>query len=157
MNLYLWANKWNIPAAAVEELKQAFGSVDTEPAPVVGESEADVQNRIRLEASRVGARLWRNNLGAGIMEDGTFVRWGLCNDSKQMNDKIKSADLIGLRPVVITPAHVGLTFGLFVAREVKHGGWRYTGNKHEAAQLQFLELVAALGGDAAFVTKEGTL
>lgn len=154
----MWAQRWNIPAAAVDELRGEFGTISTEPNEAQGgESEAAIQNRLRLEAPRFGARLWRNNIGAGMMEDGTFVRWGLCNDSKQMNDKIKSADLVGIRPVVVTPAHVGATLGVFLAREVKHSGWKFTGNKHETAQLRFLELVAGLGGDAAFATSEGTI
>lgn len=156
-NIHQWAIRNGVSIIALEELKQMFGMVNTDPPLHAGESEAAVQNRVRLEASRVGARLWRNNVGAGMLEDGSYVRWGLCNDSKQLNDVIKSSDLIGLKPVVITPNHVGLTLGVFVAREVKGGSWTYSGTPREAAQLKFLQLVASLGGDAAFATGEGTL
>lgn len=74
-----------------------------------------------------------------------------------MNKVIKSADLIGIRPVLITPGHVGLVIGQFVSREIKPTGWKYTGKAREEAQLRWAELVAACGGDAAFATGEGTL
>jgi len=158
MNLNEWAIKWGVSYAATEDLKCRMGLVNTDPTTTVaGESEAAVQNRIRLEASRAGARVWRNNVGAMLTEDGSFVRYGLANDSQQMNARIKSSDLIGLKPVLITPEHIGQVLGVFVAREVKPRGWRYTGTPRETAQLKFLELVASIGGDACFVTGEGTL
>lgn len=120
-------------------------------------NERDVQNLIRLEASRKGLRLWRNNVGAAYLQDGTFVRYGLANETKAMNDAIKSSDLIGIRPTLITAAHVGSVFGQFVAREVKASGWRYTGTTREQAQNAFLEIVLSLGGDAAFATGDDTL
>lgn len=117
--------------------------------------EAQAQNAVRLAASQAGARLWRNNLGAGKLENGSFVRWGLANDTAALNDHIKSGDLIGIRPVLITPAHVGQVLGVFVSREVKRPGWRFRPNdKREAAQQRWIELVRGLGGDAAFTTGE---
>ena len=108
MNLNEWAIRWQIPYEAVEDLRRGLGIAnDSVPGVTVGESEAAVQNRIRLEASHKGLRIWRNNVGAGMMDDGTFIRWGIANDSKQMNNHIKSSDLIGIRPVVIT---VAMTF-----------------------------------------------
>lgn len=158
MNLYQWATKWGVPVEALEDLKHLFGQVNTEPShPQAGESEAAIQTRIRLEASLKGARVWRNNVGATMDENGNFIRFGLCNDSQQMNKVIKSSDLIGIRPVAITEAHVGSVIGQFIAREVKAGNWQYTGTAREEAQLKFLELVASLGGDAAFANSEGTL
>lgn len=157
MNLNQWAIKWGVPYEALEDLRREFGLVNTDPQPKVGESEAAIQTRVRLEASRKGLRVWRNNVGACMDENGNFIRYGLANDSKQMNDLIKSSDLIGLRPVVIQQSHVGQVIGQFVAREVKAAGWSYSGTAREEAQLKFLELVAALGGDAAFVNCEGSL
>ena len=157
MNLNQWAIKWGVPYAALEDLRREFGAFNTDPAPAEGESEAAVQTRIRLEASKKGARVWRNNVGATMDENGNFIRFGLANDSQQMNRAIKSSDLIGLRPVVITEAHMGSTFGQFIAREVKPAAWRWTGTEREEAQLKFLQLVASLGGDAAFAIGEGTL
>lgn len=158
MNLNQWAIRWSIPFEALEDLRHEFGMVTTDPThPHTGESEAAIQTRIRLEASRKGGRIFRNNVGATMDENGNFIRFGLCNDSHQMNKVIKSSDLIGIRPVAITEAHVGSVIGQFIAREVKAGNWQYTGTAREEAQLKFLELVASLGGDAAFANNEGTL
>ena len=157
MNLNQWAIKWGVPFEAVEDLRVMMGAVNTDPIPQVGESEAAIQTRVRLEASRKGGRLFRNNVGAGILEDGTFLRWGIANDSKQMNKTIKSSDLIGIKSLLITHDHVGCMMGIFVAREIKPEGWRYAGTDREAAQLKFLELITSLGGDAAFAVGEGTL
>ena len=107
MNLIEWAIRWSVPYEAVEDMRRLMGTVDTDPPQHPGESEAAIQNRIRLEASSVGSRLLRNNVGAFATEDGSFVRYGLANDSQQMNKKIKSSDLIGLRPVTVTPPMVG--------------------------------------------------
>ena len=157
MNLNQWGIKHAVPYTAIVDLRRMFGMDTNPPATIEGESETAVQNRVRLEASRAGARLWRNNVGAGMLDAGSFIRWGLVNDSKQMNSRLKSSDLIGIKPLVITQAHVGTTVGVFLAREVKEGGWKYSGTDREAAQLKFLELVASLGGDAAFATGEGTI
>jgi hypothetical protein len=157
-NLSQWALKWGVPFEAVQDLRQQFGTAtDPARAPTIGRSEAAVQNLVRLEASRNGGRMWRNNRGACYDEHGNFIRYGLANDSKQLDKIIKSSDLIGVKPVAITPAHIGQTLGVFVSREVKPADWRYTGTPRERAQLAWLELIASLGGDAAFASGEGTL
>ena len=147
-----WMKRWGIPYEAVLDLQQRLGAVsDVQGGASTPESE--VQTAIRLEASKKGLRLWRNNVGATYTTEGSFLRYGLCNDSKRMNEHIKSSDLIGIRPVMIG----GQLIGQFVAREVKAGDWKYKGTKREEAQLRFLELVTSMGGDAAFTTKEGLL
>ena len=93
--------------------------------------ESELQQQIRAEASRAGCVLWRNNVGA---LDG--VRYGLANDSRAMNQLHKSADLVGIEPVLITQAMVGSVVGRFLAREVKRPGWTWTGTEREQAQLQ---------------------
>lgn len=157
-NLNQWAIKYGIPFEAVEDLRAMLGAVNTDPTPVENDgSETRVQTLVRLEATRVGGRLWRNNVGATYTDDGRYLRYGLANDSKKMNSKIKSSDLIGIRPVYITPRMIGVTIGQFIARECKPEKWTYAETPRELAQLNFLELVMSLGGDAAFAIGEGTL
>lgn len=153
-----WAEHWRISPAMLADLRLRLCSLDSaagQPAP--GRSEAAVQASVRLEASRKGMRLWRNNVGAGYSEDGSFLRWGLANDSAHVNRVLKSADLIGVRPRIITAQDVGKLFGQFVSRECKHVGWRYTGDERETAQLNWAALVMSLGGDASFASGVGTL
>lgn len=112
-------------------------------------SEAEVLNDARLAASRLGWRLWRNNKGAGYMQDGSFIRWGLCNETNSLGSHMRSADLIGIRPLVIGPEHIGLTIGQFVSLECKREGWRPSAtNAHEIAQRRWADLVVSLGGHA---------
>lgn len=118
-------------------------------------SEADVQARVRLLASQMGWRVWRNNVGAGKLENGSFVRWGLANDTPAMNAHVKSGDLIGIRPVLITPEHVGTTIGQFTSLEVKHERWAFNpGVDREVAQARWISQVRDLGGYACFTTGE---
>lgn len=151
-----WAKRWNVPEAALSELRQSFGLAYIPP-PSLGISEAAVQSLVRLEATRKGARLWRNNVGATRTPEGSFIRYGLANESTAVNSRIKSADLIGIRPVRITTDHVGCIIGQFISREVKAANWRYSGNDRELAQLRWAELILSLGGDACFAIGEGTL
>jgi hypothetical protein len=155
MNLYNWAARWGVPPEALNDLRREFGAIDTNPAHITATTgEAVVQQRIRIEASQKGARLWRNNVGAVVDTRGNFIRYGICNDSGKINKEIKSSDLIGIKPVALPDGRI---IGQFVAREVKPAGWHYTGTDREQAQLRFLELVAGLGGDAQFATSEGTI
>lgn len=156
MNLYQWATQWGVPAEAVADLRQRLGMMPDPEAPdPVDQSEAAVQKREQIRASQAGARLFRNNVGACYTAEGSFIRFGLANESKQMNDRFKSSDLIGLAPHRVTPADVGHVIGVFVARECKPADWRYTGTAREIAQLRFIELVQSLGGDAKFTTGRG--
>lgn len=118
------------------------------------QSETAVSNKIRLRAAELGIYLWRNNVGATYTQDGNFLRYGLANDSSAVNKILKSSDLIGIKPIIITPDMTGKLIGQFYCREVKHGGWRYTGTDREKAQLNWIDLINRLGGDAAFTTGE---
>ena len=115
-------------------------------------SEGLVQSVVRLHAPRLGETLWRNNVGVLLDATGRPVRYGLANDSKGLNEKLKSADLIGWRPVTITQDMVGRVIGQFISRECKREGWKYTGRAHEPAQLEWARIVNRSGGDARFVT-----
>lgn len=113
--------------------------------------EQDVQNLIRIEASKYGSHLHRNNSGAALdPKTGRPVRFGLGNDSKQINRVRKSSDLIGVTPYIIRLQDVGKLIGVFTAVEVKRGGWHYTGGGDEPAQQNFLDIVTQCGGLAGF-------
>lgn len=150
-----WQRKHSITAEALADLVSMVG-LDV-PRSTKGTPEARVQDEARLLASKMGWRLFRNNVGVLKDERGVPVRYGICNDSPAMNKRIKSSDLIGIRPVVITPDMVGSTIGQFVAREVKKAGWKYKGTEHERAQLAFGTLIIGLGGDFRFWSGEGEL
>lgn len=114
-------------------------------------SETDNQARIRIEAAKVGMQLWRNNSGVTppiYGPDGNIihrpVRYGLANDSSQVNKVIKSGDLIGIAPD-----------GRFVSIEVKPDGWTFTGKGRETAQENWRRLVISRGGIAIFATSWG--
>ncbi len=129
------------------------------PVPVIdGASEARVQSEVRLEASQRGCMLWRNNVGQLPDENGRPVRYGLANESKALNETLKSHDLIGWRRRLVTPAMVGSTIAQFLSRETKTPGWHLTpGDKRGQAQAAWGALVLSQGGDAAFATGVGTL
>jgi hypothetical protein len=151
-----WAKKWGVTNEALHDLYQLLGLEGAHDLGPMG-TEAGAQSIVRLEASRKGCRLWRNNVGAFVLPQGRFIRFGLANESPRINQVIKSADLIGIRPVAVMPCHVGTTIGQFLSREVKAPGWRYVGGAREEAQLRWAELVLSLGGDACFATGEGTI
>jgi hypothetical protein len=143
MTLIEWQNRWGLPAQAMLELHAV--TVPTELVTLIRGDKRQNENAVldaaRLNASLAGVRSWRNNVGAGTLENGNFIRWGLANESKVQNETLKSSDLIG-----ITEA------GRFWARECKAPGWVYRGTPREVAQLNFINLINSLGGDAAFTT-----
>lgn len=98
-------------------------------------SEHEIQQRIRLACGRGPVRLWRNNTGALVDQQGRFARFGLCKGS---------SDLIGLRSLEITPELVGQRIAQFVALEVKTPQGTIS-----PEQRAFLRLVEKLGGVAA--------
>jgi hypothetical protein len=117
-------------------------------------AESTVQNLTRHEhcvATR--GQIWRNNSGAYQDERGNMIRYGLANESKQENDRIKSSDLIGITPVLITPTMVGMTLGVFTAYECKPEGWKLRlSDSRGLAQQQFHDIVRQVGGFAGFVS-----
>ena len=154
-----WAQRHGVSQQALNELRTIFGMDGGHQLPddIKGRSESAVQAAVRREAAQMGVYLYRNNVGALIDSRGIPVRFGLANDSKELNAKIKSGDLIGIRPVTITSAHVGSVIGQFVSREVKEYGWRYAASEREQAQLKWAQLIVSAGGDACFCAGVGTL
>ncbi len=149
-----WATAWAVPVWAVHDLMARLG-MGYEPqrfAELEGWSEAAIQNKVRIDAGKAGILAWRNNVGALPDATGRIVRYGLCNDTKELNKRIKSSDLVGVNPVLITPAHVGHIIGQAWFRECKEYGWKFTGDPHELAQQRFGQIVISKGADFAFTT-----
>lgn len=98
-------------------------------------SEADTQQRVRVCASEQGWSLWRNN--SGVLKDkyGTPIRFGLGNDSPNINKVFKSSDLVG----------VGPNGKMFVV-ECKKPDWWAPENDRDRAQLNFILHVVEGGG-----------
>lgn len=151
-----WAVRHHVGEDALAELSAILGSVGNEETD--GRSESNVQSRVRLAAPGAGMRLWRNNVGVLTDERGVPVRYGLANDTKALNERLKSHDLIGWRRVVISPAMVGSLIAQFVSLECKHESWQPArptnagAYAHEQAQERWAALVVADGGYSRFVT-----
>jgi VRR-NUC domain len=97
-------------------------------------SETDIQRRIQMEASRLGARLFRNQTGKYLLADGRWLSSGLA---------VGSSDLIGW---ITRPAGLFAPDAMvaqFVGCEVKTAMGRTS--KEQAA---FIECVARAGGIA---------
>ena len=147
-----WAVRHGITPEAFHELFEVLRVEQPDRAAhsYPGHSEAAIQQLIRLEAARRGGRVWRNNSGAAADESGRVIRYGLGNDSKKVNEVMKSSDLIGVTPV---ECPCGRKYGVFTAYEVKEPGWKLRpSDKRGQAQLNFIKLVAGLGGYARFAT-----
>jgi len=153
--LNAWRVRHGVSTAAIDDLRQLLTAVTLthvgtrHSAP---NSETRVQDEARLLAAKHNQILWRNNVGALKDERGIPVRYGLANDSKEINKIIKSADLIGIRRMLVTPAMVGTVVGQFVSYECKHRHWT-PGEKsaHESAQYAWVDLVNAWGGRAMLI------
>ncbi len=165
-----WVRRYPEAAGALRMVLHADAHVAHEDA--AGRSEAWAQQQVRLNIAKMGGLAWRNNVGATKAKEvhqcpsckfkfevkSVPVRYGLANDSAQLNEKIKSSDVIGILPRLIQPQHVGLVLGQFVAVEVKKPGWRHNPNDpHEIAQGKFLSLCADKGAAVQFSTGEITL
>lgn len=153
MTLTEWAERWRIPEQAFRELCL---SCIHHPDEQNSKSEARIQSEVRLEGADLGVYLFRNNVGAGKLASGNFVRFGLGNDSEPLNKKLKSGDLIGLRKRLIVPADVGTYIGQFYSRECKRGDWKFSGTVEELAQVQWAALITSQGGDAKIVQGPGS-
>lgn len=154
--LHSWAAHWGVSLEAVADLQQRIGLTAHVSQHEAAGGEAAASVEVCLDAAQHGVSVWRNNVGALQDVTGRWVRYGLANDSKAMNEAFKSGDFIGCKPVTITPQMIGWRIGQFVSREVKHPGWTYKATEREQAQLKWAELVMSLGGDAQFATGRGS-
>jgi hypothetical protein len=115
--------------------------------------ENSVAQRMLVRSAELGTLMQRNNVGAAQDATGRLIRYGLMNDSAALNERVKSSDYVGITPVLITPAMVGRTFGVYTAAETKESGWHLTpGDKRGQAQLAYHNIVRQHGGFAGFVT-----
>lgn len=73
-------------------------------------AETPLISRIRLEAPKYGARLFRNQVGFYVLSNGSRISSGLAKGSP---------DLIGWRTVTITPEMVGQQIAVFAGIEAK--------------------------------------
>ena len=97
-------------------------------------NETNLLKLIQLEASKLGHRMFRNNCGNLQNNKGQWVKYGVANPG--------GSDLIGWKPVVITPDMVGKTVAIFTALEIKSGNGIL-----KTEQRNFLNAVNAGGGD----------
>mgnify|MGYP000884336671 CR=1 FL=1 len=114
-------------------------------------SEIAVMKTLQLAAPNFGARLLRNNVGhavyvpgnkcpackADLARMGSVVRYGVGG--------VGGADLVGWAQVQIGPQHIGETFGVFLACEVKAPGEEAVPSQRQA---DFLNSVVRGGGCA---------
>ncbi len=121
-------------------------------------SEIDFMRVCQVEASKLGARLFRNNTAVAwvgnlfrsprpvqvIIQPGDVLlrrarplHAGLC---------VGSSDLIGWQTITIRPEHVGTQVAVFIAAENKT-----TTGVASKEQIQFVSAVNAAGGRAAIV------
>lgn len=150
--LQQWEATHDIPGAALSDLLAIMGVDVGSVAPASVATEAGLSKHRQGEVAKAGGILWRNNNGAAQDRTGRWIRYGLANTSAQLNRRVKSSDLIGITPVIITSDMVGGLVGVFTAEEIKKPGWKYTGTEREVAQLAFINLVIQHGGIARFVS-----
>ena len=148
IDLTRWAIRHHVGMDALAELRAMLTTGATSDAGSSG-SEARVASAVTLEAGRRGdIVLWRNNVGACKTDDGRMIRYGLANVSKAMNERIKSADLIGVYRREITQDDVGRVIGQFLSVETKREGWKPSNSQRDTAQAAWASGVVAWGGVA---------
>lgn len=145
MNLIEWGLKHRVSPEALRELCESALYLQPD---VDGAGEDRVQSEIRRDAARRGVYLFRNNRGAGKTDTGSYIRYGLANDSKKFGAAWKSGDLIGWEPVLITDDMVGTFIARFLSVEAKRRNWKFSGSLEDMAQARWAALVNSQGGRA---------
>ncbi len=115
--------------------------------------ETNVQRSIMLAVSKLGTRIFRNNVGTAwngknyatkdgkrVIENAQLIRFGLCKGS---------SDLIGYTSKTITPDMVGQKVAVFTAIEVKKKG-----GKESPEQKNFIKRLNDAGGLGGFAYSE---
>jgi hypothetical protein len=140
-----WASLYPDAAAVLhtQVLTQSTHVVDAET------NEMGVQRQAQLDLAQQGYYVYRNNVGAtpskckACGERTRPVRYGICNETPQLNKEYKSSDLLLVRPRVIQPEDVGARIAQIGWRECKRPGWTYSGRGREEAQARWLTLQAS--------------
>lgn len=121
--------------------------------------EAKATEVVRLSASSLNSRIFRNNSGGCIDSTGRMIKFGLGNDGSKASKQLKFGDYIGFTPVLITPDMVGQTVAVFTNLEIKPDGDMQKTltaacrlGSREYYQWKTCELVKNNGGFAGFVT-----
>ncbi len=124
----------------------------------MAKEETAIAHNIMLQTSKLGARLWKNTRGLFYtkFEVVALIVAVKSGDIKRMLDAAKklrqvkagllaegAADLIGFRPVIVTPEMVGSTIAVFSVVEVK----TETGAA-SPEQRDFIDFVLKSGGFA---------
>ena len=94
--------------------------------------ESKVMQTIMLALAGV-ATVFRNNVGARELKDGTYLKYGIGGKG--------GSDLIGYKSIIIQQCHVGTRFAIFVALEVKAPGGKAT-----PEQEHFIKVTGEAGG-----------
>lgn len=106
--------------------------------------EKAVQNAVKAMAQIKGCYLWRNNRGMAKFPSkkgpDTWVAYGVGPNG--------ASDLIGYKPVKITPDMVGQTVAVFMSIETK----REDGGVKSQEQIAWVEEVNKNGGIAGFAS-----
>ena len=107
-------------------------------------TEKDIEKLHIIECQRVGATLFKNNVGSAKKVDKKtgkeyWINFGLCEGS---------SDLIGITPVKITRDMVGKTVGVFTAIEVKKNLNKSYDKHRMITQQQFINFINKNGGFA---------
>ena len=115
-------------------------------------NETNIVQEIRLEASKRGMILFRNNVGAYKDKVGRLVRYGLGKNS---------SDLIGGTPVTITPDMVGSVVLVLTVIEVKtEEGMKPSGKLaklHLQDQLDWIARIVKSGGMGKMICRKEDL
>lgn len=101
-------------------------------------SEGRLGRLIQIAATKLGARLFRNNCGALKDARGQWIRFGVANPG--------GSDFIGWVPVKISQDMVGKVLPIFTAVEIKT-----VSGKPTQEQTAFIEAIKKAGGIAGIV------
>ena len=116
-----------------------------------------------LRLTRMGMRVFRNNVGLGWVGKAEHIKGAPCTMTIYPGDVIVrqarplhagliegSSDIVGWESVVIGPGDIGKRVAVFAAVECKMGSGRLT-----PEQKQFLEVVKQAGGIARVARENG--